>query len=278
MTTTPQRSVPYALLERRLGLHDPVAVTGPVPTVQPMGTVAIDEAVILAGGQGIRLRPYTTLIPKPLVPIGNKYSILEIILRQLAAVGIRKVTLATGHLGEIIDAFVGNGERFGLDVRCVRDDVPVGTLGPVLGLLGALPERFLVMNADLLTDLDFADLTHSHLETDAPLTVAVCRREHRVEFGVLDIADRRIRRLEEKPSLSYAVNMGIYVVDRAALRDYPAGMSIGFDTLMLDLIDKGTPPAPYEFSGYWADIGRPEDYDRVNEEFAELEPLLLPRK
>jgi len=242
----------------------------------PTAPIALaDEAVILAGGKGIRLRPYTTLIPKPLVPIGDKYSVLEIIIRQLAQMGFHKVTLATGHLGSIIDAYVGDGSQWGLEVRCLSDETPVGTLGPVLRMLDSLPENFLVMNADILTDLDYRDLLSLHIEGGAPLTVAACRREHHVDFGVLDIMDRRIHHLEEKPSLSYAVNMGVYAVARATLLDYERGKAIGFDTLMTDLIAKGMPPTPYEFAGYWADIGRPEDYDRANAEFPSIEHSLL---
>jgi len=246
------------------------------PQVEAVPLVAADEAVIVAGGKGMRLRPYTTLLPKPLVPIGDKYSVLELIMRQLAAKGFRKVTLAIGHLGRIIDAYVGDGSQWGLEVKCLLEDTPVGTLGPVLQMLDDLPEHFLVMNADVLTDLDYRGLLDGHVASDSPLTVAACRREYLVDFGVLDIMDRQIQHLREKPSLTYSVNMGIYGVAREALRDYEPGQSIGFDTLMTDLIAKGTPPAAYEFEGYWADIGRPEDYDRANEEFASREHLLVP--
>jgi mannose-1-phosphate guanylyltransferase len=252
------------------------ALHGPRPKHKARRVVVADEAVIIAGGKGVRLRPYTTLLPKPLVPIGDKYSVLELILRQLAASGFTKVTLAIGHLGRIVDAYVGDGSQFGLEVRCLSEESPVGTLGPVLQMLDSLPENFLVMNADLLTNLDYRGLLDGHIAADAPLTVAACRREYHVDFGVLDIADRQIQQLREKPSLSYAVNMGIYGVRRAALADYEPGRAIGFDTLMTDLIAKGTPPNAYEFEGYWADIGRPEDYDKANEEFALHEHLLVP--
>lgn len=236
----------------------------------------IRHVVILAGGKGVRLRPYTTVIPKPLVPIGDRYSILEIVMRQLAACGFNRATLAIGHLGQLIRAYVGDGSQWGIEVDYVQEESPLGTIGPALMVLDQLPENFLLMNGDILTDLDYGDLLDRHISWGAPLTVATFNRVHQVDFGVLDVTDRRVTAFTEKPPLSYSVSMGIYGVSKRHLQRYTAGLPYGFDELMLDLIERGTLPASYGFDGFWLDIGRPDDYDRANAEFAVLGPRLLP--
>ena len=236
------------------------------------------HAVILAGGKGVRLRPYTTALPKPLVPIGDNYAILEIVLRQLAAQGFTTVTLAINHLGALIRAFVGGGDRFGLAVDYIEETVPLSTVGPLFGIKDRLPERFLVMNGDVLTDLDYADLLHSHRIAGVPLTVATYARSVKVDFGVLSIDADRLVGFTEKPTYSYRVSMGVYGMSRETLAPYPDGLAFGFDQLVLDLLDREEFPASYAFEGFWLDIGRPEDYDEANRRFAELEPILLPTR
>lgn len=234
------------------------------------------HAVILAGGKGVRLRPYTTCLPKPLVPIGDQYSILEIILTQLSQQGFGSVTLAIGHLGPLIQAFVGDGSRWGLAIEYQQEVAPLGTIGPLLGFLEQLPEHFLVMNGDVLTNINYADLLASHVAGTAPLTVATYQREVNIDFGVLENADGRITQFREKPTLHYDVSMGVYGLSKATLARYPVGQPIGFDNLVLDLLEQQTPPASYSFSGFWLDIGRPDDYDQANQRFEELRPVLLP--
>jgi mannose-1-phosphate guanylyltransferase len=233
------------------------------------------HAVILAGGKGTRLRPFTVTLPKPLVPIGNELSILEIVLRQLVDHGFASATLAVGHLGQLIRAYVEDGSRWGIAVDYALEVRPLGTIGPIRQILDRLPDRFLVMNGDILTDLDFAQLLDAHAATDAPITVGTYRRQVHVDFGVLEVADGRIRRFEEKPTLEYTVSMGVYALARETLRRYPPGQPFGFDELMVDLLGRGERPAAYPFDGYWLDIGRPEDYDRANAEFEELRARLL---
>jgi NDP-sugar pyrophosphorylase family protein len=243
---------------------------------QPEADTATRHVVILAGGKGVRLRPYTTVIPKPLVPIGEQYSILEIVLRQLAAKGFRHATLAIGHLGQLIRAYVGDGSQWGIEVDYVHEESPLGTIGPALMVLDRLPEHFLLMNGDILTDLDYGDLMDNHMATGAPLTVATYDRVHQVDFGVLDVVDRKVTNFTEKPPMTYSVSMGIYGVSKRHLERYTPGLPYGFDELMLDLIERGTLPSSYHFDGFWLDIGRPDDYDRANEEFDVLGPRLLP--
>lgn len=234
------------------------------------------HAVILAGGKGVRLRPYTTSLPKPLVPIGDRYSILEIVLTQLADQGFTDATLAIGHLGHLIRSFVGDGSRWGLRVQYLDEDIPLGTMGPVLRLVDHLPEHVLVMNGDILTDMDYARLLREHRDGDRPLTIATYQRNVNIDFGVLDVESERVVAFREKPTHHYQVSMGVYGVSTAALRSYEPGQHFGFDDLVLDLLDRGTPPSSFPFQGFWLDIGRPDDYDRANDEFAALAPLLLP--
>jgi NDP-sugar pyrophosphorylase family protein len=234
------------------------------------------HAVILAGGKGSRLRPYTTTLPKPLMPIGEDCSILEIVLRQLARHGFVSVTVAIGHLGQLIQALVGDGSQWGLEVDYATEDQPLGTIGPVLQVLDRLPDEFLVMNGDILTDLDYAQLLESHRASQAPITVATYAREVKIDFGVLETADRSVIGFTEKPTLSYTVSMGVYAISKATLRRYPAGQAFGFDDLMKDLLARGDAPVSFPFDGYWLDIGRPDDYDRANAEFERMRPQLLP--
>lgn len=234
------------------------------------------HAVILAGGRGTRLRPYTTSIPKPLVPIGDDCAILEVVLRQLAGQGFRRVTIAIGHLGELIRAYAGDGSQWGLEADYVAEDHPLGTMGPVVAMLDRLPESFLVINGDVLTDLRFGDLLAAHEAASAPLTIATYARKVVIDFGVLEVADGRVVGFSEKPTLNYRVSMGVYAVARSALAGYAAGQALGFDQLVLDLLAAGRTPAAYAFDGYWLDIGRPEDYDQANLEFPRLRSRLLP--
>jgi NDP-sugar pyrophosphorylase family protein len=234
------------------------------------------HAVILAGGKGIRLRPYTTRLPKPLVPIGDEHSILEIALSQLARHGFDRVTLAIGHFGELIRSYIGDGSRWGLTVDYTDiEESPLGTMGPVLQILDRLPEQFLVMNGDILTDLDYSDLMRRHMASDAPLTVSTYQREVRIDYGVLTTRGDHVVEFTEKPTIDYRVSMGVYACNRRALAKYTPGLPFGFDEFVLDLLACDTPPQEYAFKGYWFDIGRPEDYDRVNAEFGLLRESLL---
>jgi len=233
------------------------------------------HAVILAGGKGVRLRPYTTTLPKPLMPIGDKHAILEIVLDQLAGCGFTSVVLAINHLGPLIKAFVGDGSRWGLSVDYIEEDRPLSTVGPLFALKDQLPDEFLVMNGDVLTDLDYADLLNQHSLSGTGLTVATAERTHRVEFGVLDVEASHIVGFREKPDLRYQVSMGVYGMSRLTLAPYPPGRPFGFDQLVLDLLARGENPATYPFAGFWLDIGRPEDYDEANRSFEENRSKLL---
>ena len=234
------------------------------------------HAVILAGGRGTRLRPYTTTLPKPLVPIGDDCAILEIVLRRLARDGFGRVTIAIGHLGELIRAYAGTGEQWGLDIDYATETRPLNTMGPAVAILDRLPDNFLVLNGDILTDISYSAVLAAHVASGAPLTIATYRRKVEVDFGVLEVEGGAVVGFHEKPTLDYKVSMGIYAVRRDTLATYAAGEPLGFDQLVLDLLAAGRSPASYPFDGYWLDIGRPEDYDRANAEFPGLRHKFLP--
>ncbi|MFF7725157.1 NDP-sugar synthase [Streptomyces sp. NPDC008001] len=233
------------------------------------------HVVILAGGKGVRLRPYTTALPKPLVPIGEEHAILEIVMRQLVSSGFTSCTLAIGHLGHIIRAYVGDGSQWGIRVDYATEESPLGTMGPLLTMLDRLPEHFLAMNGDILTDLDFGDVYRTHVASGAPLTIATYARQVSIDFGVLTTESDRVVGFAEKPRMDYRVSMGVYGVSRTALARYTPGLPLGFDELVLDMLEAQTPPRAYDFDGYWLDIGRPDDYDRANREFSLHRDMLI---
>ena len=179
------------------------------------------RAILLAGGKGTRLYPYTVSLPKPLVPIED-LPIVEILLRQLARCGIRDITVSTGHLAEIMVAFLGDGSRFGVKIDYVREDMPLGTVGP-LKLVRELPEQFLLMNGDVLTDLDYSRLFDDHVRGGAEVTVATYSKKIPIDLGVIESSGRAITGYREKPTLTYDVSMGVYAIKRGALDLIPEG-------------------------------------------------------
>ena len=235
------------------------------------------HAIILAGGKGTRLRPFTTSIPKPVVPVGDM-AIMEILLRQLVHAGCDHATVAVNHLAHIIMAYFGDGSRFGLEIEYSFETKPLGTIGP-LKLMDDLPDNFLVMNGDVLTDIDFLKLFDTHVESGAAGTIATFERDTRIDFGVLrhdDSNEHRITHFIEKPVEHFSVSMGIYVFNKRILDLVPADESFGFDQLMLSMIKNSWDIRAFPYGGYWLDIGRPEDYDRANEEWETIRGKLLP--
>jgi len=234
------------------------------------------RAVILAGGRGTRLRPFTTTIPKPIVPVGDT-AIMEIVVRQLVRAGVGRITVAVSHLAQLIMAYFGDGDKWGTRIDYSIEDKPLSTIGP-LRLIRDLPEQFLVMNGDVLTDLDFRRFYGQHVDSGAAGTVATYERDVRIDFGVLSYEgpDNRVVAFTEKPTEHFSVSMGVYAFSRRILELVPEDEAFGFDHLMLAMIREGWDVRAYPFSGYWLDIGRPEDYDRANEEFEQLQARLLP--
>jgi NDP-mannose synthase len=232
------------------------------------------RAIILAGGKGTRLRPYTTLIPKPLVPLGGKYSILEIIIMQLARSGFTHVTLAVNHLFHLIMAYFGDGSRFGVKLDYSIEQNELSTIGP-LTLVHELPENFLVMNGDVLSDLDYRAFLETHIQAGSRISVSAYRRQVKIDFGVLRY-DRagHLTEFQEKPNFDFDVSMGIYCLHRSVIDGLPRGVSYGFDNLMMDGLKNGHSIDIRPFSGYWLDIGRPDDYEYADVNFTELSARL----
>ena len=227
------------------------------------------RAVILAGGKGTRLHPYTVVLPKPLMPIGE-YPILEVIVRQLKNNGFSHITMAVNHQAEIIQAFFGNGSKWGIKIDYSLEDKALSTMAP-LKLIKDLPGDFLVMNGDVLTDLNFSVFYQKHVESKNIFTISSYTREIKSEFGVLESnRDDLLIGFKEKPVSLYEVSMGIYMVSKEAVKYIPENSVYGFDDLMLDLISRGENPILDKFSGYWLDIGRPDDYSVAIEEFENM--------
>ena len=224
------------------------------------------RAVVLAGGRGSRLAPYTTVLPKPLMPVGER-PILEILLRQLRAAGLDDVTLAVGHLAHLVRAVVGDGSAHGVAVRYHEEDRALGTAGP-LASIPDLGETFLLVNGDVLTTLDFRTLIGVHQESGNALTIATHRRTVRTDYGVLRTdgaigATDRVLGYDEKPELAYTVSMGVYVVEPAAIGRLRPGERCDFPDLVLALLASGAAVGSYLFDGYWLDIGREDDFRRA---------------
>jgi NDP-sugar pyrophosphorylase family protein len=230
--------------------------------------------VILAGGKGTRLRPYTTSLPKPLMPVGE-YPILDILLRQLGSQGFKRITLAVGHLAGLIQAYFKQGQDWGVDLEYSYETTPLGTAGPI-ARLPRQERALLVLNGDLLTTLDFAQLVRFHYENRSVATIGTKRRTETVQFGVIETgANGAITQYKEKPNLDYLVSMGIYVFS-PAVRDYiPRSQKFDFPELVQRLLDNKQTVLAYESDAYWMDIGRPDDYQQANEDFPNMQQAFL---
>lgn len=232
------------------------------------------QAIILAGGKGTRLKPFTTNFPKPLVPIGD-LPILEIVLRQLKHAGFTRVVLAVNHLSELLVAFFGRGERLGLEISYSFEDKVLGTAGP-LGLVESLDENFLVMNGDLLTTIAYADLFTSHCNSGAEATIATYRKDVKIDLGVLEIKGDQFENYIEKPTYNFDVSMGIYALSRSVLDLIPYNSAYDMPQLMLALHRAGRAVKCYRGDYYWLDIGRVDDYETASEIFEERRGEFLP--
>jgi NDP-sugar pyrophosphorylase family protein len=226
------------------------------------------RAAILAGGLGTRLAPYTTVLPKPLIPIGER-PILELIIRQLAAAGFTRVDLCVAHLGELIRAYLTESGSVPstIDIDYHWEDEPSGTAGAIREL-----ERdgdpLLVMNGDILTTLDYAELVKFHSEQESALTIASHVKEVKIDLGVLEGAETAVSDYVEKPTLTYEVSMGIYVYSPDAIDRIPPGR-FDFPDLVLALLADGLPVRKYTFDGAWYDVGTADELQRASGVYAE---------
>jgi NDP-mannose synthase len=233
------------------------------------------KAVILAGGKGTRLAPYTTVFPKPLMPVDGM-PILEVIVRQLAHFGINDLIFTVSRQSEpLLAAYFGDGGRYGARIVYSREEAPLGTAGP-LALLKELPETFLVMNGDILTGLDYRRLLRYHRRKKGVVTIAMHQKKVQMELGVME-HDRshRLTRYVEKPVLSCAVSMGVYVFEKRVMRWITPGRPLDFPNLIQRLLKAGQTVTCYPSSDFWLDIGRHEDYEEAQEQFHDMRPRLL---
>jgi NDP-sugar pyrophosphorylase family protein len=243
------------------------------------GGGATKRAVILAGGRGSRLAPYTTVLPKPLLPVGDG-PILEVVIRQLSLYGFQDITLAVGYLAHLIEAVFQNGARQGVALRYHHEDTPLGTVGP-LASMHHLDEPFLMMNGDILTTLDYGELYAAHVASGHALTLATHVRTVKSDYGVLQLESmvgtmRRVTGFREKPEMQHSVSMGVYVADSRVRKYIPVGQPFDLPHLVWRLLEAGETVGSYAYDGYWLDIGRHDDYAKAMEEFEELKHLFLP--
>lgn len=235
------------------------------------------RAVILAGGKGTRLKPYTTSLPKPLMPIGGEITILEIIIRQLKKHGFDHITLSVNNLSNIIMAFFEDGKKWNVKIDYSIEDKPLSTIAP-LTLINDLPDVFLVMNGDVFTDINYSKIFKYHIKNKNDITLSTYKRGIKIDFGELKLDDsNHLVEFKEKPKYYFNVVMGINILNKNVIENLPKNIPYGFDNLMIDGIKSNLKIMSYPFSGFWLDIGRPEDYDKANEEWENLKHRLLPK-
>ena len=224
------------------------------------------RVVILAGGKGARLKPYTTVFPKPLMPLGEM-PILEVVLRQLKSSGFEKITLSVNHKAFLIQTFFGNGSQLGLNLSYCIEDTPLGTAGS-LSIIENLTDTFLVMNGDLLTTIDYSSIVKTHIDFGAVATIGAFYRAVKIDFGVLDVNRKgELRDYREKPTFRYLVSMGVNVFNRSVLEFIPRAQYLDMPTLMMNLRNAGKTVLTYRSNCEWLDIGRADDYEMATKAF-----------
>ena len=237
------------------------------------------QAVILAGGRGSRLAPYTTVLPKPLLPIGDE-PILEVVIRQLALYGFSDITLAVGYLAHLIEAVLQDGSRHGVSLRYHHELEPLGTVGP-LATMDHIDDAFLMLNGDVLTTLDYRAFYAAHVASGNALTLATHVRTVRSDYGVLELdghsgATRRVVGFREKPEIDHSVSMGVYILSGHVRKYVPAGVRFDLPDLVWRLLEAGEPVGSFIYDGFWLDIGRHDDYAKAIEQYEDLKDQLLP--
>jgi NDP-sugar pyrophosphorylase family protein len=225
------------------------------------------RAVVMAGGQGLRLRPLTEDIPKPLLPVGGR-PVMERIVEQLRDVGIRHIHVATHYQSEKIEEHFGSGESFGVRIDYVKEETPLGT-GGALGLLEASDETVLVINGDILTQVDFRSMYAFHQDQRADMTVGVRRYDFQVPYGVVECEGVQIRGLREKPQLNFFVNAGIYLLEPQVFRLIAPNRRLNITDLVSQLVASGSTVVSYPICEYWLDMGQREDYAQAQEDARE---------
>jgi NDP-sugar pyrophosphorylase family protein len=233
------------------------------------------KAVILAGGKGTRLAPYTKILPKPLMPIGDM-PILEILMRQMKRCGFNDIILTVGYLAEYLRLFFQDGQQLGLNITYSYEEKPMGTAGP-LTLVKDLEDTFLVSNGDILTTLPLDQLFAFHHEQQAAATIAMHNRHIKVDLGVIELdGGNLIQGYIEKPTYDFMVSMGIYIFEPKVLTYIPRGQYYDFPDLVKTLIAAGQKVVGFPFDGYWQDLGRQDDYEQAVQDFTGMRAQFLP--
>jgi len=235
------------------------------------------KAIVLAGGKGTRLLPYTQILPKPLMPIGDM-PILEVLLRQMEHADIKDIVLTVGHLSQLLHTFFMDGAQWGVNIAYSYEEKPLGTAGP-LSLIEGLDSTFLVTNGDVLTTLDLKELVAFHKSQGGIATIAVHRRQVKIDLGVVQWnGNSQISGYIEKPVYDYTVSMGIYVFEPIVMKYIPFNLYLDFPDLVLKLIAAGEKVNGYSFDGYWMDLGRPDDYAQAADDFVNMRNQFLPEE
>jgi NDP-sugar pyrophosphorylase family protein len=237
------------------------------------------KGVILAGGKGSRLGPYTTVLPKPLLPVGDR-AILDVVVRQLESYGFTDLTFAVGYLAHLIQAVFGDGTNHGVSIEYHEESEPLGTAG-ALGTIDGLEDTFLAMNGDILTAIDYGDLYRIHREAGNVMTIATHRRVVKTDYGVIHDngfvgETRAVTGYTEKPEIPYTVSMGVYMFEPTVLDYIERDVYLDVPDLVLRLLEANEQVGHFLYDGYWLDIGRHEDYEKAIEEYEQLKHTLWP--
>lgn len=221
--------------------------------------------VILAGGEGKRLHPYTIKTPKPMVPVG-KLPILEILILKLKKHGFKSIIISVNFQANIIIDYFGDGKKWKINIKYIFENKPLGTIGP-LNLIKKIPENFLLMNGDIITDLNFDKFYRNHLKSKKIYTISCFKREEKIDYGVLEINKNNIlKKFSEKPIKKYLVSMGIYAMNRSIVKYIEKNKNFGFDNLMKKLLKNNIEVNSIRHDGYWLDVGRPSDYSQAQKD------------
>jgi len=222
------------------------------------------RVVVFVGGKGVRLRPLTEKLPKPLLPVGSK-PILQTIVERLRSQGLTDICLATGYKADLIEAYFADGQELGVNISYTREPRPLGTAGALRLARDGYEGPLLVMNGDLLTEVSFAAMRAFHEQRNADITLAVKQRTMPVRFGVLDLDDGEVVDFREKPIVKFDVYAGIAIVEPQTLDYIPDGERYDIPNLIEDVKSRGGRVAAYHLTGFWLDIGEMSDYQTANQ-------------
>lgn len=267
----------FTLLERGDATQEfaPACGTSTVRSAKESGA-KVRQAVIMAGGKGTRLHPYSAVFPKPLMPLGDM-PILELLLRRLKAAGVNDVIVAVNHLGHLIETYFGDGSNLDMRIRYSNESKPLGTAGALGNMLDMLDENFFLANGDLLTTMDLSRMAQTHLADDADASVGIYERENKIDFGLIEFDQaNRLRAYREKPVTKYYVSMGIYVLRREAIRDFVRDVDyLDMPTLLVKMKDRDTNVVCFRDDCVWLDIGRPDDFALAQQMFEQNRNIFL---